>query len=212
MVISRSPAGPPFRPALPWPRMEMVWPLSMPAGMLAWMVFFFRIMPLPRQSLQGWWMMRPLPPHLGQGEEVANTPMGVCRPDLDCAGAVAVRTHLRRRAGGAAACRGRCPQASYRSTVTSFSQPKAASSKLMVTRHADALAPLGGRWGWCAGRRRSRRRRSCRRCPPRSPEIEAPVEPAAEAAGAEVGVHARVGRTGRTGPSCPRRRGPHRPR
>lgn len=35
MVISRSPAGPPFLPALPCPRMEMVCPLSMPAGMLA---------------------------------------------------------------------------------------------------------------------------------------------------------------------------------
>ena len=53
MVTSRSPAGPPFLPALPWPRMEMVWPLSMPAGMLAWMVRRLRIMPLPRQSLQG---------------------------------------------------------------------------------------------------------------------------------------------------------------
>ena len=57
----------------------MVWPLSMPAGMVALMVLRLRTAPLPRQSVQGWWMMRPLPPHLGQGEDVANTPMGVCR-------------------------------------------------------------------------------------------------------------------------------------
>ena len=34
MTISRSPAGPPFLPALPCPRREMVCPLSMPAGMV----------------------------------------------------------------------------------------------------------------------------------------------------------------------------------
>ena len=32
-VISRSPLGPPLEPAWPWPRREMVWPLSIPAGM-----------------------------------------------------------------------------------------------------------------------------------------------------------------------------------
>ena len=52
-TISRSPAGPPFLPALPCARSEMVCPLSMPAGMLTLMVLRWRIMPLP--------------PHLGQG-------------------------------------------------------------------------------------------------------------------------------------------------
>ena len=33
-VMSRSPAGPPFLPLWPCPRREMVWPLSIPAGML----------------------------------------------------------------------------------------------------------------------------------------------------------------------------------
>ena len=50
MVMSRSPAGPPFLPAWPWPRMEMVCPLSMPAGMLAWMVLRRRVKPVPWQS------------------------------------------------------------------------------------------------------------------------------------------------------------------
>ena len=53
MVMSRSPAGPPFLPAWPCPRMEMVWPLSIPAGMLAWMVLRYRAAPVPWQSLQG---------------------------------------------------------------------------------------------------------------------------------------------------------------
>ena len=38
-------------------------------------VFRFRTAPAPRHSLQGWWMIFPLPPQREQGEEVAKTPM-----------------------------------------------------------------------------------------------------------------------------------------
>ena len=47
MTISRSPAGPPFLPALPCPRREMVCPLSMPAGMVTLSVLRRRSWPLP---------------------------------------------------------------------------------------------------------------------------------------------------------------------
>ena len=46
-VISRSPLGPPFLPAWPWPRREMVWPSSIPAGMETLMVRRCRMLPLP---------------------------------------------------------------------------------------------------------------------------------------------------------------------
>ena len=82
-------------------------------------------------------------------------------------------------------------QASYRSTVTSFSQPKAASSKLMAMGHADALAPLGG-VGIGAPSAAEPAAEEAAEDVPQVAEVEAPVEPAAEAAGAEVGVHARV--------------------
>ena len=76
-VISRSPALPPFLPALPCPRREMVWPWSIPAGMVTLMVLRLRTRPCPPQSVQGWWMMRPVPRHFWQGRLLANTPMGV---------------------------------------------------------------------------------------------------------------------------------------
>ena len=79
MVTRRSPAGPPFFPALPWPRMEMVCPLSMPAGTLAWIFRRRRTTPLPRQSGHGLLMTRPRPPQREQGAVEAKTPMGVCR-------------------------------------------------------------------------------------------------------------------------------------
>ena len=46
-VTSRSPAGPPFFPAWPCPRREMVWPWSMPAGMETLMVLRLRVKPPP---------------------------------------------------------------------------------------------------------------------------------------------------------------------
>ena len=87
-------------------------------------------------------------------------------PHLHLTGAVAVRADLRAWCRPRSRCRGRWRRSRSRSTVTSFSQPKAASSKLMATRQADALAPLGGVGVASAGRRRSRRRRSCRKYHP----------------------------------------------
>ena len=76
-VISRSPAGPPFFPALPCPRREMVCPWSIPAGMLTLMVLRLRTAPEPPQSVQGWWMILPVPRQRWQGRLLANTPIGV---------------------------------------------------------------------------------------------------------------------------------------
>ena len=79
-VMSRSPAGPPFLPALPWPRREMVWPWSMPAGMLTLMVL--RLRDCAAAAAVGAGLVND--PALaaaacGRGQLVANTPMGVCR-------------------------------------------------------------------------------------------------------------------------------------
>ena len=53
MVISKSPAGPPFAPALPAPWIEMVCPSSIPAGTLTVRFFARRTLPMPWQVLQG---------------------------------------------------------------------------------------------------------------------------------------------------------------
>ena len=55
----------------------MVWPWSIPAGMVTLMVLRLRTAPLPPQSAQGWWMILPVPWQRWQGLLLANTPMGV---------------------------------------------------------------------------------------------------------------------------------------
>ena len=142
MVISRSPLGPPFRPAWPWPRREMVWPSSMPAGMDTLMVRRCRTLPLPWHSWQGWWMILPVPPHFWQGIWDCMTPKGVRWARMT----VPVPRQSGQISGvvpGAQPLPLQAEHCSLRSRVTSFSQPKAASVKLMATL-ARMLAP---RWG-----------------------------------------------------------------
>ena len=105
-------------------------------------VFRLRICPVPPQLLQGEEMVLPLPPHRGQGPVVANTPMGVCRrcwtapepPQLEQVSGLVP---------GAAPEPLQSGHCSTRSRVTSFSQPKAASSKAMVS----PVRRLSPRWG-----------------------------------------------------------------
>ena len=105
---------------------------SMPAGMVTFTVFRFLVCPEPPQLLQGVEMTFPLPPHLGQGPVVAKTPMGVWRrcctvPEppqpVQVSGLVP----------GAAPEPLQVSHCSTRSRDTSFSHPKAASSKEMVS-------------------------------------------------------------------------------
>lgn len=74
-------------------------------------------------------MIFPLPPQRVQGEEVAKTPMGVCRRTWT----VPVPWQSGQTSGvvpSAQPLPWQLEQGSSRSTVTAFSQPKAASSKL----------------------------------------------------------------------------------
>ena len=87
-------------------------------------------------------MTFPLPPHLGQGPVVANTPMGVCRRCCT----VPVPPQLEQVSGlvpGAAPEPLQVSHCSTRSRLISFSQPKAASSKVMVS----PMRRLSPRWG-----------------------------------------------------------------
>ena len=49
--------GPPFTPALPCPRRDMVCPSSMPAGMLMLTLCWRRMLPMPWQVPHGLWMI-----------------------------------------------------------------------------------------------------------------------------------------------------------
>lgn len=62
----------------------MVWPWSIPAGMVTLMVLRLRTAPLPPQSAQGWWMILPVPWQRWQGLLLANTPMGVFASSRPC--------------------------------------------------------------------------------------------------------------------------------
>ena len=125
--------------------------------------------------MQGWWIIRPLPPHLGQGEEVANTPMGVCRRTWT----VPVPWQSGHTSGdvpGAQPLPWQVSQVSYRSTVTAFSQPKAASSKLM----AMDMRLLSPRWGALGLVRRPPPKPPPKKLPkmsPRSPKSKLPSNP-----------------------------------
>lgn len=106
------------------------------------MVLRRRTWPLPPQSLQGDLMILPLPPQRGQGPVVAKTPIGVCRrcwtwplpPQLEQVSGLVP---------GAAPLPWQVSHCSTRSRVTSFSQPKAASSKVMLS----PMRRLSPRWG-----------------------------------------------------------------
>ena len=140
--MSRSPAGPPLRPAPPWPRRETAWPSSMPAGMVTISFFCRRTLPAPLQVLQGWWMILPVPRHLGQVVVVEKAkpppprwmrtvplPWQSGQISAVVPGAQPLPLHT--------------SHCSVRETVTSFSQPKAASSKEMVTP-ARTVSPFWG--------------------------------------------------------------------
>ena len=87
-------------------------------------------------------MIRPVPPHLVQGEVEANTPMGVCRRvwTLPLPWQVGHTSGVVPAAQPLPLQVGHC---SLRSTESSFSQPKAASVKVTVT----AARMLSPRWG-----------------------------------------------------------------
>ena len=76
-MTSRSPAGPPFVPALPWPLREMVCPSSMPGGDVDRNLLVRLTAPLPRQVGQGWWIILPVPPQRWQGPLLCTMPKGV---------------------------------------------------------------------------------------------------------------------------------------
>ena len=87
-------------------------------------------------------MMRPLPPQRWHGPVDANTPSGVCLRVWT----VPLPWHSGQVSGelpGSQPLPLQVSQATYRSTVTAFSQPKAASSKVMA-RDWRILSP---RWG-----------------------------------------------------------------
>ena len=151
-----------------------------------------RRVPVPRQSLQGWWMILPLAAALGAGGGGGEHAHGRLPPDA-----------------GPCRCRGspgRPP------AMVPGAQPLPWQvSQVSMPLHGDCLLtaegrllkadgrwtcgcsrPAGGRWDWCAARRRSRRRRSCRRCPPGRRSRSSPSNPPPKPPGAEVGVHARM--------------------
>ena len=87
-------------------------------------------------------MILPRPPHFGQVVVVAKTPMGVCRRCCTCP----LPPHWVQTSGVVPASQPLPLQVGHwstRSTVTSFSQPKAASSKDTVT----PTRMLSPRWG-----------------------------------------------------------------
>ena len=145
-LMSRSPAGPPFLPAPPWPRRDTAWPLSMPAGMVTVMRRCLRTLPVPPQLLQGWWMILPLPPHLGQVVVVAKVKAPPPRwmriwPLPWQSGQISAVVP------GAQPVPWHSSQGSVRVRFSSFSQPKAASSKEMVTE-ARRVSPFMGPVRW----------------------------------------------------------------
>ena len=167
-----------------------------------------------RQSLQGWWMILPVPPQREQGAVVAKTHMARLPPlDADHAGAAAVGADLRGgagRAAGAVAGRrsSRCGSASI-----SFSQPKAASSKVMV-RLARRLSPRWGALGLaCWPPPKPPPKKPPKKEPNRSPRSKSPRSPSRRSRRRRRSWGPRRrGRTGRTWPASPCRRGPRRPR
>ena len=74
-----SPFGPPFEPAFPSPRSEIVCPSSIPAGTLTESLFETRSFPEPLQLLHGLFIIFPVPPQVGHTLELETTPSGVRR-------------------------------------------------------------------------------------------------------------------------------------
>ena len=120
-------------------------------------------------------MIFPLPPQREQGDEVAKTPMGVCRRTWT----VPVPRQSGQISGvvpSAHPLPWQLAQVSIRSTVTAFSQPKAASSKLRI-RDMRMLSP---RWGALGLVRRPPPKPPPKKLPkisPRSPKSKPPSKP-----------------------------------
>ena len=213
MPTMKSPAGPPLRPMSPWPRTEMAWPLSMPAGTFTWTFFCRRTPPLPPQALHFWWMIFPSPRQLGQTVEVDMVPKTVrC-----CTRTWPVPWHSGQTSAVVPGSQPVPPQTSQLSTcwmVTSFSQPKAASSRVRFQAGADG-GPLG-RAGAGAGPAPAKapKAAAAEEGPEEVPHVEPAKAPEAAAgpAGAEVGVHPGKAELVVAGRASPCRRGPRRPR
>ncbi len=132
----------------------------------------------------------PLAAALGAGGGGGEHAHGRLPPDLDRPGAVAVRAHLRRRAGGTAVA-----VAGVAGLIPLHGDCLlTAEGRLLEADgdgHADALAPLGG-VGIGAPPAAEAAAEKAAEDVPQVAEVEAPVESAAEAPGAEVGVNARM--------------------
>ncbi len=126
----KSPGGPPFEPGSPWPDMDIAWPWSIPAGTFTLIVTFFLTLPLPEQTVQGSVTVLPVPPHLSQVRTFTNEPKGVACLTLTCPEPpqlVQLLVDL-----DFEPVPSQVLQLTYLLTETSFSVPKAASSKVMV--------------------------------------------------------------------------------
>src|SRR6056297_666167 len=71
---NRSPAGPPFGPASPCPGILILFPLSIPGGIVTLSFCGFDITPFPLHMSQGFSMMYPSPLQVGHGEAIEKKP------------------------------------------------------------------------------------------------------------------------------------------